>query len=217
MSERKVRANRRNGALSRGPSSPEGKAIVRLNGVKHGLRAQHLLPHESKVEWERHLAETRQGFAPRDAFEDSIVQQIAAAMWRLRRGFDFEAALARHAEQRNISQAERQRLNSALSPSSPPPPSLADLRALAAVPDEAGFEKLMRYETYASRSIDRLMQRLAAYRELNRSRGAPVFVVEVQDCQPNPRRVESRQIFSLPAAALERSVKPERLRLKGHK
>lgn len=213
-SPQKRKANRHNASLSTGPRTPQGKAIVRLNGLQHGLRAGNLLPNENPAEWNRHLAATREAFAPRNGFEDAIIQQIAAATWRLPRVLNFEAALARHAGQRNEAQAERQRINNALSHSPLSPPSLADLQALASLPDKEGFDKLQRYETHAHRIIDRLMQRLSAYRELTRSRSAvPVLLVEVEKCQANPRKVVARPLPALPTVA-EVQVQPARPRLR---
>ena len=40
VSERRLKANRRNAQHSTGPRSPEGKARVRHNALKHGLLAK---------------------------------------------------------------------------------------------------------------------------------------------------------------------------------
>ena len=40
LSDRKIEANRQNAQHSTGPSTPEGRAAVRLNGLKHGLCAE---------------------------------------------------------------------------------------------------------------------------------------------------------------------------------
>jgi hypothetical protein len=42
-SEKQAQANRRNALKSTGPKTPEGKAAVRLNANKHGLRSQEVL------------------------------------------------------------------------------------------------------------------------------------------------------------------------------
>ena len=48
-SEKQIQANRRNAHKSTGPKTPEGKAAVRLNSNKHGLRSQEvLLPGEDE-------------------------------------------------------------------------------------------------------------------------------------------------------------------------
>jgi len=48
-SNRKAEANRRNARKSTGPKTPEGKAAVRLNALKHGLLSREvLLPGEDE-------------------------------------------------------------------------------------------------------------------------------------------------------------------------
>ena len=41
--EKQIAANRLNAQKSTGPKTPEGRAAVRLNGVKHGLTAETLV------------------------------------------------------------------------------------------------------------------------------------------------------------------------------
>ena len=76
-------ASRANGALSRGPSSPEGKARSRRNGCKDGLTgAGIVLPADAEVEVGRREAEFALDFRPRTAVERELVRQIALASWR---------------------------------------------------------------------------------------------------------------------------------------
>ena len=42
-SDKKAEANRRNALKSTGPKTPEGKAAVRLNALRHGLRSEEIL------------------------------------------------------------------------------------------------------------------------------------------------------------------------------
>jgi len=42
-SDKQIEANRRNARKSTGPQTPEGKAKVAQNAVKHGLLAEHIL------------------------------------------------------------------------------------------------------------------------------------------------------------------------------
>jgi hypothetical protein len=43
VSEKQQEANRRNAQHSTGPKTPEGKAAVRLNALKYGLRARDII------------------------------------------------------------------------------------------------------------------------------------------------------------------------------
>jgi hypothetical protein len=57
ISERQQEANRRNAAKSHGPTTPEGRAAVRMNALKHGLiAAENVLPTEDKLEFEQFRA-----------------------------------------------------------------------------------------------------------------------------------------------------------------
>jgi hypothetical protein len=103
-SEKQIAANRLNAQKSTGPKTPEGRAAVRLNGVKHGLFAQTLvLPGESESDFTALLESYEAEHAPATPTEEDLVVQAAMAMWRLRRLYHAEAAfLARERK----SQAE---------------------------------------------------------------------------------------------------------------
>ena len=102
--DKQIAANRLNAQKSTGPKTPEGRAAVRLNGVKHGLFAQTLvLPGESESDFTSLLESYEAEHAPATPTEESLVLQAAMAMWRLRRLYHAEAAfLARERK----SQAE---------------------------------------------------------------------------------------------------------------
>ena len=93
-SQRKTEANRRNAQLSTGPKSPEGKAIVSRNAQKHGLASRRVVfPEENRQDFLDLLAACRSDLRPAGAFEESLVCQLVAAEWRLRRVARLETAL----------------------------------------------------------------------------------------------------------------------------
>src|SRR3954447_13942817 len=85
--------SRANGALSRGPATPSGKARSALNGTRHGLAGPfRLLPGEDAAAHERLRAALLARHAPADAAEEHWVEELAFAAWRLRRLRALDAA-----------------------------------------------------------------------------------------------------------------------------
>ena len=84
--QRQAEANRRNAMKSTGPRTPAGKAVVALNGMKHGL-----LSRESLVEGENEAdlvdfgKRLRSQLAPVGELELLLVDRIVSTAWRLRR------------------------------------------------------------------------------------------------------------------------------------
>jgi len=92
-SEKQIAANRLNAQTSTRPRTPEGRAAVRLNGVKHGLFAQTLvLKGESESDFNALLESYEAEHSPTTPTEEALVQQLTMAMWRLRRLYHAEAA-----------------------------------------------------------------------------------------------------------------------------
>jgi hypothetical protein len=76
-------ASRANGRLSRGPTSPEGKARSRQNGCKEGLTgAGIVLPPAAAAEVARREAEFAHDLRPKSAVERELVRQMALGAWR---------------------------------------------------------------------------------------------------------------------------------------
>ena len=89
-----IQANRENAKKSTGPRTPEGKARVSKNALKHGLLAQDsVIPGEDPAEFDRHLATYEDTYLPRNCVEKEIVRQIADAAWRMRRLSRIEATV----------------------------------------------------------------------------------------------------------------------------
>src|ERR671912_1238239 len=93
-SEKKAEANRRNALKSTGPKTPEGKAAVRLNALRHGLRSEEILLPGEDEEALRELDEYLRGeLQPVGELENLLVDRIVAAYWRLRRLGRVEAGI----------------------------------------------------------------------------------------------------------------------------
>jgi hypothetical protein len=90
-SEKQILASRANGALSRGPKTPEGKAKSSQNAIRHGMFAKCvILTIENAAAFQDLLEGYYDRFRPRDEVERGLVDEMVAASWRLRRAFTIE-------------------------------------------------------------------------------------------------------------------------------
>jgi len=93
-SDKKAEANRRNSLKSTGPRTPEGKAAVRLNPLRHGLLSEEILLPGEDEEALRELAERlRAELQPVGELENVLVGRITSLLWRLRRLERVEAGI----------------------------------------------------------------------------------------------------------------------------
>jgi hypothetical protein len=82
--EKQFEANRQNAQKSTGPKTPEGRAAVRLNGVKHGLTAETIvLKGESQADFTNLLDSYEAEHDSATPTEEALVVQLALATWRL--------------------------------------------------------------------------------------------------------------------------------------
>ncbi len=203
-SERQIEANRLNAQRSTGPRSPNGKARVASNALKHGLTGKQIvLPNENAEEFEAFRITLWTDLAPQGALEEELAGKIVADAWRLRRVPILEAALHARDLQEHIVEKTRQAFN-------PVPASLAwengpkldeetlklnqpALRVAHALEKHlGGFVSLWRHEEVLTRSMLRMLhelQRLQAMRA-----GKPVVAPAVLDVNINydsPENCES--------------------------
>jgi hypothetical protein len=84
ISQKQLDANRRNALKSTGPRTPQGKAAVRLNALKHGLHAQELvISPEEQAEYDRNLDAFLDDLHPDVPAGTALVRQIAETSWRI--------------------------------------------------------------------------------------------------------------------------------------
>lgn len=141
VSELRSAVSRENGAKSRGPVTPEGKARSSRNAKKHGLSSRRILLdgesdedlHALRVHWMRQLQ-------PHTPAERELVEEVVASAWRLRR----------------CQEAEAELLNAELE-SCAHPTAGAALKSLA--DNSKVLQLLLRYMTSAERSFDHALER----------------------------------------------------------
>jgi len=93
-SRKKSKAARINGAKSKGPVTPEGRARSSQNALRHGLSsAVVVLPHEDRSLFEHLRDSYMESFQPTDQPQHDLVETMAAARWRLNRLQEIEAKL----------------------------------------------------------------------------------------------------------------------------
>jgi hypothetical protein len=96
-SQRRIDSSRANGARSRGPVTPEGRARSNASGLTHGLAAsQIVLEGESEQEFDALRQAYLDDFQPRTRAQFDLVDQLAATRWRLNRVMALQTALMDH-------------------------------------------------------------------------------------------------------------------------
>ena len=91
---RQIEANRHNATKSTGPRTPQGKAVVALNALQHGLLSREaVIEGESEAELVDLGKRLRRQLAPIGELELLLVDRIVAAAWRLRRAIALETML----------------------------------------------------------------------------------------------------------------------------
>src|SRR6266849_1881344 len=83
---KQIEANRRNALQSTGPRTPEGKAAVSLNALRHGLRARTVvLPGESRLEFQQLCDDLEAEWQPQSRTEQFYLEQMTVSQWKLTR------------------------------------------------------------------------------------------------------------------------------------
>src|SRR4051794_19489271 len=97
-SELRLRANRANAARSTGPVTPEGKAYASRNALRHGFLAKQILAGTEPPAAFREVFDLFAArWSPVDDIEIGMLEEMAAAYWRLRRAWAMETEMLRAA------------------------------------------------------------------------------------------------------------------------
>jgi hypothetical protein len=94
FTDKQIEASRKNGALSRGPVTPEGKKRASKNALRHGMFAREIvLDNEPKQNFTHITKRLRKQFRPDNEAENQLIDQLAASSWRLRRFWAMETGM----------------------------------------------------------------------------------------------------------------------------
>lgn len=148
--EKQIKANREN-AKKGGVKTPEGKAIVRYNALKHGLLSKEVLLKKEDEKSLTELGQKLQGeIKPQTEIEVILVDRIIANVWRLRRLLEVEKNTMEWQKQYGVEE-------SIFGDISKEEKRLKGIRRIIVNED---MEKLLRYETTIERSIYRALHEL---------------------------------------------------------
>jgi len=82
----KAESNQQNAELSTGPKTPEGKAIVSKNALKHGAYSQAIIIiGEDPAAFEALQAGMMESLNPIGLLEERLVDRLSALFWRIER------------------------------------------------------------------------------------------------------------------------------------
>ena len=171
----RAESSRRNGHRSRGPVTSDGKARSSRNALRHGVLTADVSSGDSLEEREQFSALREQlqvELAPASLLERSIVELIAATLWRTRKVLRFEAG---RALERDTAPSPLQRLLRELDTEQPSDPeALERAQKLSnSLPPESALDLSMRYEAHLTRELGRLLVQLEQTRRLCALDGPP--------------------------------------------
>jgi hypothetical protein len=151
-------ANQKNAQLSTGPKSQEAKEKVRLNAVKHGLRAEviEVLPHEDRIEFARRLDAWFDEYDPRSEIEIHRVRRAAVLTWKIERADRHEIAQL----SKSVIESVRPCLNDSGVPYAQMDEVFVNAADLASFDPSNAGERLRRYQFALQRALDRTMDQL---------------------------------------------------------
>ena len=105
--QKQIDANRNNAQQSTGPKSEEGKAVVGMNAMKHGIFSKQIvIDGESQKEFQALKKEFYDQFHPSGLLESLLCDRALAAAWRLSRVAQMESMLINHAIKNAVRKME---------------------------------------------------------------------------------------------------------------
>jgi hypothetical protein len=169
-----VLANRDNAKLSTGPKTAEGKLASSRNSSRHGLTGnQIVMPGEDAAAYEELRQGMHDSWKPANEPELVLVDQIAAASWRLMRALRVETAVLEKLAEGSDN------------------PDAAIAAALLERPKD--IARIQRYVTSAQSAYYKAMNELAKLQKARQAAEHEAALMESFASAPTPRNYESKE------------------------
>ena len=185
--QKQMHANRENARHSTGPRTPQGKATVARNALKHGLLARDLtLPIEEQKQVESVFEAFVDDLRPAGATEEFLVHQMASALHRLQHLTRIETGLI------DSSMDKILRFNDEpdFDEDNPQETYQYHTRIMGRAFNWANFWKVARYENQIRRSFYKAIEELRRLRLHPLGCGSPAEQELEQESKPEPEPVE---------------------------
>ena len=195
MKRTRAEIARENGAKSKGPTTPEGKAKSSRNAVTHALTAYKafVLQNESYECFEKLVLDLAATYKPQGEHERHLVWQIAGTIWRERRLWDTETALL-------DMEMDHQLITVPILPNGQPDEAIRTAKAFEALADKSNaMSLLLRYQSRMIRTRERAvdsLQKLQAERKKATSGDQPESqppATQTKAAQPEAPQSTARQ------------------------
>jgi TolA-binding protein len=208
----RIAANKANGLKSTGPRTPEGKARVSVNALKHGLRSERnpldmatdsalSIEHE---EFHTTLAAFKDDLQPHGPIETRLVERLAQIDLRLQRAVRLETTHLENKFHETIADATK-----AGSPIATDTGRSRDnwLLMFAFLRDPAALKLISQYESRLARDFSRTLNELRKTQKLREQTQLIVMQESREQAQPAARNQEDTGQLAEPAplCALDQS------------
>ena len=185
--KKQMHANRENARHSTGPRTPQGKATVARNALKHGLLARDLtLPIEEQKQVESVFDAFVDDLRPAGATEEFLVHQMASAQHRLQHLTRIETGLL----DSSMGKIDKFNDEPKFNRKNPEQTHQYQTRIMGRAFNWANFWKVARYENQIRRSFYKAIEELRRLRFQPLGCGSPAEQELEQESKPEPEPVE---------------------------